>query len=304
VEVAAHLPAQLRREAEQGVHLRGRRRHDRRARLVRSRELQVAEFAARKRRLNSFVAVEEPQRHPRGIRQIRHERAHAVGEPRDGALQGRRAFADPVRAAADLAARHFRDRLHQRGQPFAEAGGGRHDAHAEITREAAIVDLDATALRLVHQVQADHDAVRDLEHLQHDVQVAFEHRGIDDHDGHIRLAEEHEVARHLFVETRRQQRIGAGQVHQLEALVAVRKRPFGARHRLAGPVAGVLPEARERVEHGALAGVGIAGERDHVVVAGHVHAELLQVAEVVRRTDGARLRRGVTHAEASWTFCT
>jgi hypothetical protein len=164
--------------------------------------------------------------------------------------------------------------------------------------------LDAAALRFVHEVQADHDAVRDLEHLQHDVQVALEYGGIDHHDGHVGLAEQHEVARHLFVEARREQRVGARQVHQLEPFVAARKRPFGAGHGLAGPVAGVLPEARERIEDRALAGVGIPGERHHVVVAGHVDAELLQVAEVVRRTGGARLRRGVTHAEASWTFCT
>src|SRR3990172_3182280 len=43
-----------------------------------------------------------------------------------------------------------------------------------------------------------------------------------------------------------------------------RERAFGPRDSLAGPVAGVLPQAGQRVEHRALAGVGIAGERHHV----------------------------------------
>jgi len=93
-----------------------------------------------------------------------------------------------------------------------------------------------------------------------------------------------------------------GRVHRVTAALQVAI--AGPLPGLAGPVAGGLSEARERIEHGALAGVGIAGERHDVIVAGHVDAQLLQVAEVVRRTGGARLGRGMTHAEASWTFCT
>ena len=128
--------------------------------------------------------------------------------------------------------------------PFA---GARHDAdrrHAEIARQAADVDLDALALGLVHQVDGDDHAVGDLEHLQHEVQVALERRGVDDDDRRVGPAEQQEVARDLFVVRRRQQRVGARQVHELVADLVELEAAFGARDRLARPVARVLLEAR------------------------------------------------------------
>src|SRR5690606_28058579 len=109
---------------------------------------------------------------------------------------------------------------------------------------------------------------------------------------------------------RRKQRVGAGQVDQLELLLAGRERALGPRDRLARPVAGVLAPPRERVEHRALAGVRIAGQRHDVVVPGHVDAELLEIRDVVRRAGGAGFGGGVTHdallsasgASPRWTW--
>jgi hypothetical protein len=94
---------------------------------------------------------------------------------------------------------------------------------------------------LIHQVQANHHAIRDLQHLKHKVQVPLEPRGIHHDDRHVRAAEQHKVSSHFFVRTGCQQRIGARKVHQLERRPAVGETAFGSRDRLAGPIARVLP---------------------------------------------------------------
>ena len=56
-------------------------------------------------------------------------------------------------------------------------------------------------LRFVYEVQADDGPVGDLQHLQHQVQVALQAGAVDDDDGDIGPAEEDEVTRHFFVGT-------------------------------------------------------------------------------------------------------
>jgi hypothetical protein len=150
-------------------------------------------------------------------------------------------------------------------------------------------------LRLVHEVQTDDDAVGDLEHLEHEVEIALESRGVHDDDRHVGLSEQDEVARDLLVVARRQQRVRAGQIDELVAVVAQREPALGARHGLAGPVSGVLSETRECVEDGALAGVRVAGERDDEVPVLHVHAELDEVGQVVHRARRAIAVCGLAH---------
>ena len=232
--------------------------------------------------------------------QLEHRRRQAHDRP----LQRRRPLAHLVRRAADLAARHFGDGLHQLGQPLVVARRRRHHAHAQVAGQTPRVHLDATPARFVHQVEAHHGAIRDLEHLQHEIQVALEARGIHHHHRDVGLTEQQKVTRHLFVQTRRQQRVGTRQVHELVALVARGEGALGARDRLARPVAGVLSQPGERVEDGALAGIRVAGQRHHVVVPGHVDAELLEIREVVRRTRAAGVRAGMAHAETSACLCT
>ena len=52
---------------------------------------------------------------------------------------------------------------------------------------------------LVHQVEADDDAIGDLEDLEHQVEVSFESGGIHHHQRDVRLAEEDEVAGDFLV---------------------------------------------------------------------------------------------------------
>ena len=57
-------------------------------------------------------------------------------------------------------------------------------------------------LRFVHQVDGDDHAVGDLEHLQHEIQVALERARVDDDDRAVGPAEQQEVARDLLVAAR------------------------------------------------------------------------------------------------------
>jgi hypothetical protein len=57
----------------------------------------------------------------------------------------------------------------------------------------------ALARCLVHQVDGHHHAARDFQHLQHQIQIPLDRRGVDDDDGDIGPAEEQEVARNLFI---------------------------------------------------------------------------------------------------------
>jgi hypothetical protein len=125
-------------------------------------------------------------------------------------------------------------------QALPEAGGGGHDGHPEVPRQPPLVDRQAIAFGLVDQIEADDDPVGDLEHLQHDVQVALEPVRVHHDDRDVGLAEQDEIARNLLVVARREQRIHARQIDQLVAFVRIGEAALGSSDGLAGPVAGVL----------------------------------------------------------------
>jgi hypothetical protein len=60
-----------------------------------------------------------------------------------------------------------------------------------------VIDEDALASCLVHEVETDDDPVCDLEDLEDEVQVALDRCGVGDDDDAVGLAEEDEVARDL-----------------------------------------------------------------------------------------------------------
>ena len=132
-------------------------------------------------------------------------------------------------------------------------------------------------------------------------------RGVHDDDGAVGLAEQQEVARDLFVLRRREQRVGARQVDELVADLVELEAAFGARDRLAGPVAGVLLEAGQRVEQRRLAGVRVAGQRDdaielveldaHLREFGVRRRRLSQLCAVIARLPSATARRRVDVAD-------
>src|SRR5262245_63023987 len=93
------------------------------------------------------------------------------------------------------------------------------------------------------------------------------------------MTEEQKIARDFFVMRRREQRIRARQVDELVANLVELEPAFGAAHRLARPVAGVLFEAGQRVEQRRLARIRISGERDDAIEALELHAHALELSE-------------------------
>ena len=77
------------------------------------------------------------------------------------------------------------------------------------------------------------------------------------------LGAEQDVARHLLVRAGRFEAIGAGQVDQLDRAAVGQRRAAGmALDGDARIIADLLPRAGQRVEQGALAGIGVADQRD------------------------------------------
>ena len=100
-----------------------------------------------------------------------------------------------------------------------------------------------TMARFVHQVQADHHPVGDLQDLQHQIQVALQRRGVGHHDRHIRLAEQQEIARDSlrrgWSPTANTCRAGR---RACTCCPPIDEPALGARDRLARPVARVLAQ--------------------------------------------------------------
>jgi hypothetical protein len=263
----------------------------------------VGELPLTDRLDDAFIPIEQAQGDPPRIRQTWKGGFDFLRHALDGRLQfGRRRLQAP-RSAYRPPAGHFVQGLQQKVESFPRAGDRRHDRHAQVARQAPLVDLQPVAAGLVHQVQADHDTIRDLQHLQDQVEIALQPGNVADDQRDIRLPEEQKVARHFLIGARRQQGIRPGQIDQFEAAAAVLETALRASYRLARPVAGVLAQAGEGVEDRALAGVGIATEGDHIVPLGHVDAQAPQVGGVMRRTGdavvGALCGDGVLHDCAS-----
>jgi hypothetical protein len=83
-----------------------------------------------------------------------------------------------------------------------------------------------------------------------------------------------------------------GRIHDLVALGVVFEAPSARDHGFARPVARVLPQAGQRVEDRALAGVRIAGQGDDVIRLRQADAKLLEIRRAVNAATRARLVRG------------
>ena len=176
---------------------------------------------------------------------------------------------DPIRIADGGGAGGralFQHAAHRPGQlrqaaPLPRGAG--HDRDAERVLECMYVNADVLAARLVHQVEAEHRAGGDLEHLQNQDQVALEAGRICDQNGHIRLARGEKVARRALFGRAGAQGIGTRQVDQRHRRAAAAHGAVGVCDRLAAPVAGVLAAAGEGIEHGRLADIGVARKGNH-----------------------------------------
>ena len=226
--------------------------------------------------LHALVGVEQPERHPACVGQLGVGRLDGLDQRAHRHLDLGGVALNPVGPGFDLAGRHAVDRVEQIGDPVTPARYRRHHRNTQPRGQLVDVDSDPVAPRLIHEVETHHHPVGDLQNLEHEVEVPLQPGGVHDDHGDVGLPEQHEVARYLLVGTPRLEAVRAGEVDQLDAPALEIERPLGARHRLAGPVAGVLAQTGECVEDGALPRVGIPAERDEVVPAVHLHPELHQ----------------------------
>jgi hypothetical protein len=209
------------------------------------------------------IALEQPNRDPAGVGESRFGRLQLAGDRIDGAC-GFGRFPSGAARPADVRTRgHFMQPGEQVWNARIAPGRGEYDRHAEFARERTRIHCDAVALRLVDEVHAHHGAVGDVEHLQHEIQIALESRGVGHDHRDVGTSEQDEIAGDILVDAGRQQRVGAGQIDDAVLSPTEREAALGARDRLAGPVARVLAQSRQRIEHRALSDVGIAGQRDH-----------------------------------------
>ena len=236
----------------------------------------VGQLAGAHRRLDPLVALQQPERHPAGVGQPGEHRLHPRHHLAEGRFHFGRIGRQTERGCGALPVRHGQHRIEQRRDALTLAGGGGDHRDTQLLLQLLGVDRDAVAPSLIHQVEADHHPTGDLQDLQRQRKIALQPSRVEHHHGHIGLAEENEVAGDFLVGAAGLQRVGPRQVDDLDPLATVLKDTFGPGDRLAGPVAGVLPQAGERVEDGALAGVGIAGEGDQEIMTTGADPELNQ----------------------------
>ena len=160
---------------------------------------------------------------------------------------------------------HPRRRVHQLIQPFPAAGAGAHHRHAEILGQLVKINADILFLGLVHQVDADHHPVGDLHGLQHQVQVALQAGGVADHHDAVRPAEADKIPGHLFLRGMRHEGICTGDIHQNGVHPLMGVVPLGVGNGFSRPIAGMLIQAGQLVEHGAFPHVGVARQGDDLI---------------------------------------
>ncbi len=253
---------------------------------------QLHQFAALDRFQNPPVAIEQSRGHPGRVGEPGQQPFHFRPQVGDGSRQFPRVTRFSMRRAGDLPRRDPVNDLQQFRNPFPEPSRCRDHRHAQPTRQLPGIHGEAVPLRLVHEIQADHHPVGDLHHLQGQVEIAFQARGVHHDQRHIRLAEQHEVSGNLLIRARRQQRIRAGQIDELVAAALKQETTLSARDGLPRPVARVLTQSGQRVEHRALAHIRIAGQSHDVFRLADVHSHADQLHRIVRRT---RLTTAVGH---------
>ncbi len=173
------------------------------------------------------------------------------------------ALAQPV-AAPDRLAQPLLEHV---DPALAHRDGGDH-GHAELALQRLGIEDQAVALGHVDHVERDHHRQAQRGQLEREAQVIVEIGGIDHHDDRIGqllaclLAEQH-VARHRLIGRGGVEAVGARQIEQLDRAAIGQRQPAGMT--LDGDariIADLLPRAGQRVEQGALAGIGIADERN------------------------------------------
>jgi len=141
-----------------------------------------------------------------------------------------------------------------------EFGGYGHDWHSQQGFEAFQMQEVPPLLDFIHHVQGHNHGPAEFFQLQGQVQVALEIAGIDDVDDHVRQIFQDVVASDDFLDRIRGQRIDPGQIDQGKQIGSAPDHTDFFLDRHTGPIACRLARAREAVEQGCFAAVGVAGQ--------------------------------------------
>ena len=170
-----------------------------------------------------------------------------------------------VRAGNRVRLRTVEQPVERREQPLAAPplpGDDADHRDAETALQQRKVEPQPAPLRFVQQIDAHEDAVRVFQDLQDQVQVPGEAGGVADHDDGTGLPGAEKVPGGRLLRRVRQEGVGPGQVHKTVPPPPVQTLAPGADHGLSRPVARVLAQASETVEHRAFPHVGVSRQRD------------------------------------------
>ena len=155
-------------------------------------------------------------------------------------------------------------------QPLSAARCRADDRHAERAGERGQVEHDALLCRFVQQIHAhDRGNVRRLERLQHEVQTALQTGRICQNEHGLRFAGAEIVPRDLLLGGVGEQRVRPRQIDERETLAAVCKIAARRGDGFPRPVARVLPQPGEGVEHGGFAHVRVSRQSNDMRLVRH-----------------------------------
>ena len=151
--------------------------------------------------------------------------------------------------------------LRQIGDAFALCRADWHDRDAQQLRELHSIDRAAVGAHLVHHIQREHHRHLHLDHLQREIKVSLNVRGVHDVDDAVGPAVKNEIARYDLFGGIGPQRIDARQVDDLVALRVADAAAFAV-HRDAGKIADVLIASGELIEKRRFAAVLVSGKSE------------------------------------------
>ena len=125
-------------------------------------------------------------------------------------------FVDEVHALIEVD-----DDMEEQVDPHARLERGGNHGHAEELCQFVVVELVAPGLHLVIHVECAHHAQVHVHELGGEIEVAFQVAGIDDIDDHVGCLVD-ELSSHIeFFGAVGRERVGAGQVDQVEVVALV-----------------------------------------------------------------------------------
>jgi len=149
------------------------------------------------------------------------------------------------------------------------------------------LDVDAVLLGHVAHVEPNDQRCVQCKHLRNQVEAALQRSGVNHHDGNIGALSDEIIARDALLFGVCAQAVGAGQVDQVDGAPLVIEHAGLLLDRLAGPIAHVLVQPGQHVEHGRLADVRLADQRNRQCIGCGVD---LRAAVMAGRLDEMQLR--------------